>query len=77
MITIIDCMHFNRFFQKHEYVQIYEQIAQSMVNMSFQEKVGLIDKVFLNIDTWSVLHPEVHLTFNEIICTCCYTSNKH
>lgn len=67
MITIIDCMHFNRFFQKHEYVQIYEQIAQSMVNMSFQEKVGLIDKVFLNIDTWSVLHPEVHLTFNEII----------
>ena len=66
-ITIIDGMWFNRFFQKDEYITLYQRVARSMVNMTHDERIALIDKVILDIDTWSTHHPEIHLTMNDFV----------
>lgn len=66
-ITLIDGMWFNRYFNKTEFVTLYQQIARCMVNMTHDERVALIDKVILNIDTWSTYHPEIHITMEDFV----------
>ena len=66
-ITVIDSMLFNRFFQKHEYITLYQHIARCMVNMSYDERVILIDKVILDIKTWSIHHPNEYITMNDLV----------
>lgn len=66
-ITIIDGMWFNRFFQKHEYIALYQRAARCMVNMTPEDQVRLIDKVILDIDTWSIHHPDIHITIRDIL----------
>lgn len=67
LIRIIDEMLFNRFFQKHEYVNPYEYVAKMNVDMSWKDTIQLVDRVFLNIDTWSILHPELYITLKDYV----------
>lgn len=67
LIRIIDEMLLNRFFQKHEYVNPYEYVAKMNVDMSWKDQVQLVDKVFLDIDTWSIHHPELHITLRDYV----------
>lgn len=66
-ITVIDGMWFNRFFQKEEYITLYQRVARSMVNMTHEERVALIDKVIVDINIWSSHHPEIEITMNDFV----------
>jgi hypothetical protein len=66
-ITIIDGMWFNTFFHKEDYVALYQRVARSMVNMTHDERVALIDKVIIDINTWSSHHPEINITMNDFV----------
>lgn len=67
MIQLIDCMHFNRFFQKHEYLDIHEGIAKSSVDMSMDDKLRLIERIYFDIYTWAYVNGRTDLTLTDFI----------
>lgn len=67
MIQMIDCMHFNRFFQKHEYLNIHEGIAKSSVDMSIDEKLKLIERIYFDIYTWAYVNGRTNITLTDFI----------
>ena len=53
-IRLIDDMIQKRFFQKNEFVKLYDRFAKSLVRMSHDERVELIERVYLDIRTWVI-----------------------
>ena len=60
-VKIIDEAIFNRFFVKDDIVMINERIAKMLVNMTKKDKLKIIEKVYLDISTW---------TFNDTVDRC-------
>ena len=51
-VQLIDQALFNYFFEKSEYIKIEDAINKSKVDISHSEKMKIIDKIWLDIDTW-------------------------
>lgn len=51
-VLILDCLHLWYLFDKAEYVKLEEWIRRMHLDMSKEERLDLIDKVWISIDTW-------------------------
>lgn len=67
MIHLIDCMHFNRFFQKHEYLDIKEGIAKASVDLNKNEKLKLIERIYFDIYTWAYVNGRTDIGITDFI----------
>ena len=60
-IRLIDEMILNRYFQKNEFMRLYETIAKYRVDMTLSERVHLLERVYLDIRTWAEKHYEEYI----------------
>lgn len=51
-IRIIDDLFMNRFFQRSEFIKLYEEFSKSFATMSYTERVNLIERIYFDISTW-------------------------
>lgn len=59
-VKIIDCIHINRIFWKDDYVNLFNKLYSTTSNLSKQERIKLVEKVYFDIKTW------VYKTFGEV-----------
>lgn len=65
LIRLIDDMKLNRFFQKSEFVHLYEQINKLNVSVDYDERVKLIERIYLDISTWVYKNYETEIDIND------------
>lgn len=56
VIRIIDDMILNRYFQRNEFLNIYEKVCRMRTTMTLKEKLQLTERLYLDISTWKNLH---------------------
>lgn len=56
VIRIIDDMILNRYFQRNEFINIYEKVCRMRTTMTLKEKLQLTERLYLDISTWKNLH---------------------
>lgn len=66
-IRLIDDMLFHRFFQRNEFIKLYDEFAKNFVTMSSDEKIKLIERIYLDIRTWSIQNKEDRITLKDEI----------
>lgn len=66
-IRIIDDMLLNRFFQRSEFIKLYEEFSKSFVTMSYTERVNLIERIYFDISTWVYRNYEDQINVNDRI----------
>lgn len=66
-IRIIDDMLLYRYFDKEDCLNIIDKIGKSYSTMTFSEKVELIERLYMDIKTWSILNPDDHINIRDEI----------
>lgn len=64
-IRLIDDMLFNRFFQRNEFIKLYDKFASSFATMSSEDRVKLIERIYLDIRTWVIHNKEEHIVLTD------------
>ena len=64
-IRLIDDMILKRFFQRNEFVKLYEEFAANIATMSYTEKIKFIERIYLDIRTWVILNKEEHIKLTD------------
>lgn len=66
-IRIIDDMLLNRFFQRSEFVKLYEEFSRNFVSMNYKERVNLIERIYFDISTWVYNNYEKRINLRDKI----------
>lgn len=66
-IRIIDDLLMNRFFQRSEFIKLYEEFSKSFATMNYTERVGLIERIYLDISTWVYRNYDYEININDRI----------
>lgn len=69
MIRIIDDVFLFRNFTKNEMIYIRELIAKLQVNMTYSEKINILESIFLDIETWAKKQYNEYITIRDEIPT--------
>ena len=67
MIRLIDGIKLNRFFQRSEFVKLYERFVQNKVTLTHKERIKLIDRIYLDISTWIYKNYDTSVDMNDKI----------
>lgn len=74
-IRIIDDMIFKRFLQKNEFIKLYDRWGinkdtglGTIVSLNPEERISLIDKMYLDIRTWIIHNKEDHIILTDAVC---------
>lgn len=67
MLSMIDCVHFNRYFQKHEYISTHEGIVRNRVTLTNNDKLSLIERIYFDIYKWATINTNLNITFTEFV----------
>ena len=67
MINIIDDMILNHYFEKPEYIELHDYFAKNKVNMSKDERLKFIERIYLDIRTWVYKNYSDRININEEI----------
>lgn len=65
-IHLIDDVLLNRWFEKDEIISIVDRAFKTTIKLSPDEKISLLDKVYLDISTWKNLTLKDRATVNDI-----------
>lgn len=62
-IRLIDGLELHRFLQKNEFVRLYERMGELKATLSKEERIKLIERIYLDISTWIRLQKDdnIHL----------------
>lgn len=67
IIRLIDDLEFERYFERPEFVEICEEISKIHVDLSRDEKINLIEKIYLDIYRWIEKHYDEDIKLSEKI----------
>ena len=67
VIRLIDDMILNRYFQRNEFINIYEKVCSMRATMTLKEKLQLTERLYLDISTWTNLHFDLDLGIRDEI----------
>lgn len=66
-IKIIDDLFINRFFQRSEFVKLYEEFSRNFASMSYSERVNIIERIYFDISTWVYKYHNIDIGVRERI----------
>ena len=64
-IRLIDRMYQKRFFQRNEFVKLYDKFVNNFTTMTYSERVELIDRIYLDISTWLHLNKDDNIIITD------------
>lgn len=64
-IRLIDDLMMKRFFQKNEFVKIYDKFAKNIATATYDERVKLIERLYFDIRTWLINYKYEHINVRD------------
>ena len=68
-IRLIDEMILNRYMEKTEFVKVYDTLARNYVNLTKEERIDLIERIYTSINTFANWHLDTKVEARDTIAT--------
>lgn len=66
-IRLIDDMILKRYFQRNEFIKLYEVFVKNHITMTPKEKIEFVEKLYLDIRTWANMHLDENIKILDSI----------